>query len=132
MATSIAPAGIPIAPMDIQIDDVGDCPRITIDASEAGGIGPVSFRLLPDTVAMLVDALIGVAPSSPGECRIVVKCAAGDLGRALLALPSVDRAQIAALGEVANPPPYATSKGVAQLHPDDPVIRPVSDPTPGE
>lgn len=78
------PCDIPLAPMDVTIDDVGSgAPRITIDARAAYGIGPVTFRLLPDTCAMLVDALSGVAPPEPGMVRIVTRMTVADFARAI-------------------------------------------------
>ena len=82
-------ADLPVFSRDLRIDDVSGLPRLTIDQSDFGGIGPISFCLAPDAVRALVDALVGVAEATPDECRIVVKCATGDLGRALLAMPSV-------------------------------------------
>ena len=84
------PCSVPVTLRELTIDDVsGGLPRMTIDMSEVGGPGPVTYHLAPDAVRALVDALVGVAGAAPGECRIVVKCATGDLGRALLAMPSV-------------------------------------------
>jgi hypothetical protein len=67
---------------ELTIDDVsGGLPRVTIDMSEVGGPGPVTYHLAPDAVRAIVDALIGVAEPAPGEARIVVKCAPADISR---------------------------------------------------
>ena len=77
--------GIPILRRDMQIDDVdGGLPLLTIRRPEGGD--PLLFRLAPDAVRALVDGLSGVAQPAPGECRIVVKCDAETLAKALVAI----------------------------------------------
>lgn len=79
------PGGIPIMLRDMRIDDVDSgLPLLTITRPEGGE--PILFRLAPDAVRGLVDALVGVAEAAPGECRIVVKCDAETLAKALLAI----------------------------------------------
>lgn len=72
-----------VFPLDLTIDNVGDLPRITIDQTRMGG-EVRTYRFAPAAVAMLVDALCGVAEASPGETRIVIKMRTADLAAALL------------------------------------------------
>ena len=84
-ATPPLPGGIPILRRDMRIDDVdGGLPLLTITRPEGGD--PILFRLAPDAVRALVDGLMGVAEAAPGECRIVVKCDAETLAKALVAI----------------------------------------------
>lgn len=72
---------------DMRIDDVdGGLPLLTIQRPEGGE--PILLRLGPDAVTALVDALSGVAKPAPGECRIIVKCGADTLAKALMAIRS--------------------------------------------
>ena len=67
---------------DIRLDEVDSgLPRLTIVRPKHGS--EHAFRLAPDAVRAIVDALVGVAEPAPGEVRIVVKMAVGDLVAAL-------------------------------------------------
>lgn len=73
---------------DMQIDDVDSgLPRLTVDLSAAGGVS-FSVRLSPDACAALVDGLAGVAPPPHGEVRIIARCDATTLAKAMTLLSS--------------------------------------------
>lgn len=69
---------------DIRVDDVDSgAPCLTFVCPQSGK--DASFRLAPDAVAAIVDALIGVAPVGRGQARVIVKIDADALARAILA-----------------------------------------------
>ena len=70
---------------DMRIDELeGGLPELTITSPSDGEVR--TYRLAPDAVTALVDGLSGVAKPAAGECRIIVKCDADVLVKALAAL----------------------------------------------
>jgi hypothetical protein len=107
-APPMRPMIVPVTLRELTIDDVsGGLPRMTIDMSEIGGPGPVTYHLAPDAVRALVDALSGVAQPAQGMCRVVVTFAVEDLQRGMLAMPSLrsDASKTYPREPMANPPP---------------------------